>query len=687
MDNLTIFVRRVQRAFADNPERKFTARQMYKYLGIKQDRDKALVRQILVDMASQGLLREVREGKYEAVETAAASQHKRGKAPATADDTTPEVVTGTLILTSHGGVVCSLSDKQIRDNIIVRQADLHGAHDGDKVSVVVTRQGTARRLPEGRVLEVLGKAGDNDTEMHAILAEFGLPYAYPEQLEDEANTIADGVTNDELHQRHDMRERLTFTIDPADAKDFDDALSFEVIAKPDSDADAEANPKNAIYEVGVHIADVTYYVKPATELDREAYRRATSVYLVDRTIPMLPERLSNELCSLREGEEKLCMSVIMQLDEQAHVLEQKICRTVIRSDRRFNYEQVQDILSGKQSDPSAAMQNALLKLNDLAKQLRRQRIQNGALEFDREEMRFRLDDNGKPLSVYLKRATDANNLIEEFMLLANKLVAQTLSNATKNVGKNTIAEAVYRIHDIPDPDKLNSLSKFIRRFGYNLKTQSTRQQTITKNINALLSSVQGKPEATLVETLTIRSMAKAVYSTDNIGHYGLAFRHYTHFTSPIRRYPDMIVHRLLEQVLFGKARYNPAPYETDLETACQHCSEREQTAAAAERASIKYKQAEFLHDKIGVEFDGHISGVTEYGLYVQLDENHCEGMIPIRFVFDNDYAMFLEDEYCIEGERLKKRYQLGDAVRVTIVDTNMEKKQIDLALVSSDDRV
>ncbi|MBQ7210107.1 MAG: ribonuclease R [Paludibacteraceae bacterium] len=670
---LTDLVKRVQRAFADNPDRSFTARQMYRYLGEHKDHEKAAIRQILIDMEAQGLLKDVKDGKYRL-----SDKQQANSTPKNTETSDIAAIVGTLILTNTGGIVCSLNDKQIRDNIIIRAANLNGAADGDKVVVELTRNGTARRLPEGRIVDVLGQAGDNDTEMHAILSEYGLPYSYPEELEQAASYIEAGITEKEIERRHDMRERLCFTIDPADAKDFDDALSFE------AQTDNEGKP---VYEVGIHIADVTHYVMPGTPLDKEAYHRGTSVYLVDRTVPMLPEHLSNGICSLRPDEDKLCFSVVFLIDDTARVKSYKIEQTVIRSCRRYNYEEVQNILDehSAASDEATAKNTepltfALLTLNRLAGIMRQQRFEHGAINFEREEMRFRLDEKGKPIGVYTHHATQANNLIEEFMLLANRTVAEHVNRKSENDDKQTSnREFIYRIHDLPDPEKLLSLSKFVRRFGYNMKP-SSRSTSTAKQMNKLLKDISGKPEQNLVETLTLRSMAKAAYSTDNIGHYGLAFRFYTHFTSPIRRYPDMIAHRLLKQYVLGSKRCNPAPYEHELEDACTHCSDREQLAATAERASIKYKQAEYMQDKIGQVFDGHISGVTEHGIFVELDDTHCEGFVPIRFLFPNDFAVFNEDEYCITGERTGKSLRLGDALKVSIVSTDLIRKQIDMAL-------
>ncbi len=668
-------VRRIQHAFRENTDRSFTCRQMYKHLGIKDDQGKQMVRKIMQEMAAQGVLREIKEGKYRLDPDYAETQQDRHGDRLTDQEQQP--IIGTIILTNTGGIVCGISDKNMRDNVLVRATHLHGARDGEKVVVRLLRAGTGRRLPEGEVVERLGQAGDNDTEMHAILTEYGLPYSYPEELEQQANLIDDDINAKELSRREDFRDRLTFTIDPKDAKDFDDALSFRLLTEPSEptpNTEPTTDPteqEKQIYEVGVHIADVTHYVAAGSDIDKEAYHRGTSIYLVDRTIPMLPEHLSNELCSLRADEDKLCMSVIFMLDDQAHVLQQRIRQTVIRSSRRFNYDEVQERLTQPEQEANEQLRTALTTLNRLAQTLRRQRFDKGAIRFEREEMRFQIDEQGKPVSVFLREQTDANNLIEEFMLLANKTVAETMKQK----------EFVYRIHDVPDPDKLESLGRFIQRFGYRFKAQSTRKETITKNINLLLSQAQGKAEQNLIETLTIRSMAKACYSTENIGHYGLAFRYYTHFTSPIRRYPDMMVHRLLRQALFEEKKNTVAVFAKDLEEACDHCSKTEQTAQQAERASVKYKQAEFLQDKIGLVFDGHISGVTEHGLYVQLDDNFCEGFVPLRFIFSNDYAVYDEDNYCIYGERTTTKYTLGDSVVVRIIDVNLDRKQVDLQIV------
>jgi len=573
----------------------------------------------------------------------------------------PDRFVGRMEYSRRGGIVF-VDSKWLKDSIIVPQPYMGGAQEGDKVIVRLTRKGRGNKMPEGEVIDVLGPDGQNDTEMHAILAEYGLPYSYPEEVEKAAEEISAEISRSEIKRRRDMRDVLTFTIDPRDAKDFDDALSFH-------------RNEDGTMEVGVHIADVTHYVKPGTEVDREGYDRATSVYLVDRTIPMLPERLCNNICSLRPEEDKLTFSVVFTLDGEAQVKHYDIVRTVIRSDYRLCYEEAQQMILQKDTpeaveDGRKELAEAIWALDALAKKLRQRRFDKGAIAFDREEVKFEIDETGKPLSVYFRTSEDANKLIEEFMLLANRTVATY-------VGKQLQKPFVYRIHDLPDPDKLKDFSQFIKRFGYNLKTGSTRKETVSKNINNLLSEVQGKTEAGLIETIAVRAMAKAVYSTDNIGHYGLAFPYYTHFTSPIRRYPDMMVHRLLERYLAGG---NPVS-EEEYEAYCKHCSCREQLAAAAERASVKYKQVEFMQEHIGQEYEGVISGVTDWGIYVELTETKCEGMVPIRELLPSDYYDCIEKEYCVRGERTGTVYTLGDKVRVRVERADLAKKQLDFSLV------
>ncbi|MGD9929999.1 MAG: ribonuclease R [Mangrovibacterium sp.] len=530
---------------------------------------------------------------------------------------------------------------------------LNGAEDGQKVVGRITEWPSKAKNPFGEIIEVLGNAGENETEMHAILAEYDLPLRFPENVLKAAEKIPEEIPEDEIKQRRDMRDVTTFTIDPADAKDFDDALS---IRKLDEN----------LWEVGVHIADVSHYVKPNSILDDEAYNRATSVYLVDRVVPMLPEKLSNGVCSLRPNEDKLCFSAVFQLNEQADVVKEWFGKTVIHSDRRFAYEEAQEVIETGEGD----LKEEILLLDQLAKKLRQRRFKEGSIAFDRIEVKFEIDETGKPLSVFFKESKDANKLIEEFMLLANKKVAEYVG---KVKGSKQAKTFVYRIHDKPDPEKLDNFNHFIKKFGYSIMTTSPR--AISKSMNELMEHVLGRTEQNVVETLAIRSMAKAAYSTRNIGHYGLGFEHYSHFTSPIRRYPDVMVHRLLERYLDGGRSVNAQKFEEY----CKHSSEMENRAANAERSSIKYKQVEFMKDHIGEIFPGVISGVTDWGIYVEL-ENKCEGMVPLREL-DDDFYIFDEKNYCLVGRHSRKSYQLGEQVRVEIIRANLEKKQLDFRLV------
>jgi ribonuclease R len=554
---------------------------------------------------------------------------------------------------NYAFLICD--NRVLTNDVFIPKNKLNGAKNGQKVVVKLLQWEPNLKSPVGEVIDILGNKGDNDTEMHAILAEFGLPYKYPAEVDAAANKIDAGITPEEVAKRTDMRGIPTFTIDPRDAKDFDDALSLRKL-------------DNGLWEVGVHIADVTHYVQPGSIIEKEGRERATSVYLVDRTIPMLPEHLSNGICSLRPDEDKLCYSVNFQMNDKAEVIHYEIVKTVIRSNRRFTYEEAQQVIETGQGD----FKEQILELDRLAKILRQKRFEHGAIAFDRVEVRFDIDEKGKPVSVFFKEQKDANKLIEEFMLLANKTVATHIGKPGRGQKAKTF---VYRIHDLPNPDKLENFSQFIRKFGYQLRTTG-KQSAVSGSINALLDAVQGKKEQNLIETLAIRSMAKAEYSTDNMGHYGLSFDYYTHFTSPIRRYPDMMVHRLLERYASGGKSVNQKEYE-DL---CRHSSDMEQLAANAERASIKYKQVEFMAAHLGQVFDGVISGVTEWGIYVELVENKCEGMVPIREL-DDDYYTFDDKNYCLVGRRFRRKYQLGDELTVRVARANLDKKQLDFVLV------
>ena len=544
---------------------------------------------------------------------------------------------------------------RLANDIFIPKDKLKGGKDGDKAVVKVTEWPAEFKNPIGEVIDILGPTGDNNAEMHAILAEFGLPYVYPKKVVAAAEKISTEITEEEIAKREDFRNVLTFTCDPADAKDFDDALSIR-------------KTESGLWEVGVHIADVTHYVEEGSIIDKEALNRATSVYLVDRTIPMLPEKLCNNLCSLRPDEDKLAYSVVFELDEDAFVRNSRIVHTVIRSNRRFCYEEVQAIIESQKGEYA----DEILVLDKMAKKLRERRFKNGAVNFDRVEVKFNIDENGKPLSVYFKESKDANKLIEEFMLLANRTVAERIGKVGKDKKAKTF---VYRVHDLPDPEKLDNLSQFISRFGYKLKTSGSRND-ITKSLNKLLDDVHGKKEENLIETISVRAMMKAYYSTHNIGHYGLAFDYYTHFTSPIRRYPDMMVHRLLTHYLEKEGRSaNLKKYES----MCEQSSKMEEVAAQAERASIKYKQVEFMSDKIGQVFEGVISGISEWGIYVELNETKCEGLVPMRDL-DDDYYEFDEKNYCLRGRRDHHIYQLGDAMKVKVARADLEKKQLDFEL-------
>ena len=567
-------------------------------------------------------------------------------------------------------------------DVFIPKRKLKGGKTGDKAVVKITEWPSMEsKNIAGEVVDILGKTGENNAEMHAILAQYNLPYKYPKNVEEAAKRIEPGITPEEIARREDFRDVLTFTIDPKDAKDFDDALSFRMIDKVKG---GKTNSSSSFYEVGVHIADVSHYVKEGSVIDKEAQRRATSVYLVDRTIPMLPERLCNFICSLRPDEEKLCYSVVFLLDDEAKIHSWRLVHTVIRSDRRFAYEEVQDIITrgdkgtavGEQKNSSESnltpsINTAILILNQLAQKLREQRFKNGAMRFDREELHFDIDENGKPTRAYFKRSNEATQLIEEFMLLANRQVAESIGRVPKGKKAKTLP---YRIHEQPDPTKLETLRQFITRFGYKVKTMGTKGE-ISRSLNKLMDDVHGKKEENVIQMVALRAMMKAKYSVHNIGHYGLSFDYYTHFTSPIRRYPDTMVHRLLTRYQEGGRSANKDHYEE----LCEHSSDMEQTAQYAERDSIKYKMVEFMSQFIGEEFDAHISGITSYGIYAEIDENHCEGMVPMSDL-DDDYYDFDERNYRLVGRRRHHKYQLGDPIRIRVARANIDKRQLDFTL-------
>ena len=568
---------------------------------------------------------------------------------------------------------CVPQDNSLAHDILIPKKKVKGGKTDDKVVVKIIQWPTdEHKNLIGEVVDVIGKSGDNDVEMNTILAKFGLPYKYPKNVEDAANAISGEITPQDEAEREDFRDTWTCTIDPADAKDFDDALSIKQLDK-------------GLYQVGVHIADVSHYVTEGSVIDKEAMKRATSIYLVDRTIPMLPERLCNFICSLRPDEDKLAYSVVFNLDDEANVKSYRIVHTIIRSNRRYAYEEAQKVLEDNgvkdgTGEPAPAPGKAGYKdefgweictLDRLAKKLREKRFKNGAVKFDSEELHFTVDEKGHPTGCFFKRSKDANKLIEEFMLLANRTVAESVGRVPKGKKAKVLP---YRIHDNPDPQKLETLREFTAKFGYKVKTAGTKG-AIARNLNKLMDDCEGKREQKLIQSVALRAMMKAKYSIHNIGHFGLAFDYYTHFTSPIRRYPDTMVHRLLTRYQQGGRSANAKHYE-DL---CEHCSDMEQVAQNAERESIKYKMVEFMGDKIGEIYDAHISGITSYGIYAEIDENHCEGMVPMRDL-DDDYYDFDEKNFVLRGRRHHHKYQLGDAIRIQVAKANLEKRQLDFTL-------
>ena len=568
---------------------------------------------------------------------------------------------------------CVPQDNSLAHDILIPKKKVKGGKTDDKVVVKIIQWPTdEHKNLIGEVVDVIGKSGDNDVEMNTILAKFGLPYKYPKNVEDAANAISGEITPQDEAEREDFRDTWTCTIDPADAKDFDDAMSIKQLDK-------------GLYQVGVHIADVSHYVTEGSVIDKEAMKRATSIYLVDRTIPMLPERLCNFICSLRPDEDKLAYSVVFNLDDEANVKSYRIVHTIIRSNRRYAYEEAQQVLEDNgvkdgTGEPAPAPGKAGYKdefgweictLDRLAKKLREKRFKNGAVKFDSEELHFTVDEKGHPTGCFFKRSKDANKLIEEFMLLANRTVAESVGRVPKGKKAKVLP---YRIHDNPDPQKLETLREFTAKFGYKVKTAGTKG-AIARNLNKLMDDCEGKREQKLIQSVALRAMMKAKYSIHNIGHFGLAFDYYTHFTSPIRRYPDTMVHRLLTRYQQGGRSANAKHYE-DL---CEHCSDMEQVAQNAERESIKYKMVEFMGDKIGEIYDAHISGITSYGIYAEIDENHCEGMVPMRDL-DDDYYDFDEKNFVLRGRRHHHKYQLGDAIRIQVAKANLEKRQLDFTL-------
>jgi len=579
---------------------------------------------------------------------------------------------GVLQLNKNFGFLVP-DDPKMYVDIFIAKNKLKGAEDGVKVLAKMTDWPANSKNPFGEVVTVLGMPGDHETEIHSILLEYGLPYEFPKNVEEEAENISFDITAEEVAKRRDMRKDLTFTIDPKDAKDFDDALSFEVL-------------DNGNYEIGIHIADVSHYVQEKTIIEEEAYSRATSVYLVDRVVPMLPEILSNGVCSLRPNEEKLTFSAVFEVNEKGHVLKEWFGRTVTYSDKRFSYEEAQEIIETKENKVSAEISitgeayevqpeivDAILILDTLAKKLRKRRLQQGAITFDRVEVKFNLNKNSEPIGVFFKEAKDANKLIEEFMLLANRKVAEFIGSKKGVPSKNTF---VYRVHDEPNLDKLASLQTIVTKFGYKNIIDTKDKKSTSTSLNQLLKDVHGKGEANMIETLAVRTMSKAVYTTDNIGHYGLAFDYYSHFTSPIRRYPDVMTHRLLQHYLEG----GKSPKAEGYEEKCKHSSEQEFLASKAERDSIKYMQVKYMEDHKDMEFEGVISGVTEWGIYVEIIENKCEGMVRIRDIKD-DYYLYDEKQYALVGQATKNIYQLGDHVLIKVKNTDLERKHLDFTLL------
>ena len=689
-------------AFAEQMHQNFNYKQIAAKLKVEDPATRQLISEIIVELAEKGSIKEVAKGKYQLKEL---QNHVVGRIDMAQNGSAYLIVEGMeediyisprkLRNALHGdqvkafmyakrngknleGEVLAIlerakmeftgiiqvnakfaflipDNKKMNHDIFIPLDKLNGAKDKMKAVVKITDWPASSKNPFGTVVAVLGVQGEHETEMNAVLAEYGFPLDFPKEVETESEAISTKITASDIKGRRDMRKVLTFTIDPFDAKDFDDAISFQILP-------------NGNFEIGVHIADVSHYVKPNTALDKEANERGTSVYLVGKVIPMLPEKLSNNLCSLRPKEDKLTFSAIFEMDKNANVLSEWFGRTIIHSDRRFTYEEVWEIIQAKTGDHA----DEILRLNELAYILRNQRFKNGAINFESAEVKFNLDETGKPIGVYIKERNDAHKLIEDFMLLANRKVAEFIA---KKGSKKSPLTFVYRSHDAPKEEVLEGFAKFAARFGYKIQTKNHAE--ISKSMNSLMSDVEGKKEQNVLTQLAIRSMAKAIYTTKKTSHYGLAFDYYTHFTSPIRRYPDVMAHRLLQHYLDGQKSVDAEVYEK----MCLHASQMEKRAADAERLFIKYKQAEYLADQINKEFAGIISGVTEWGIYVEIVENKCEGMVRLRDI-DDDFYVLDQANYCIIGQRKRKKYQLGDEVRIKVRKVDLAKKQIDFQLIT-----